>query len=141
MATRNDAFPSRFLKAADLNGKPLTLTIASAAYETLKNHRGTDEQKLVVSFLKTKKLLVVNVTNFDAIVDATGEADSDDWPGHKVEAYPSEVQVGAEMKPCIRIRGPEQATLKPGTATKRPIKKAAPPKANGDDDMDDAIPF
>ena len=99
---RDDVFPSRFFKAADLGGKPVTLTIASAKYEPLKNHKGDDEQKLVVSFLKTKKLLVVNVTNFDAIVLATGEADSDDWPGHKIELYPSEVQVGNEMKPCIR---------------------------------------
>ena len=137
MATRDQAFPSRFLKAGDLNGKPLTLTIASAAYETLKNHKGADEQKLCVGFLKTKKLLVVNVTNFDAITDATGEADSDNWPGHKIEVYPSEVQIGSETKPCLRVRAPDQAELKAKpTATKRPTKTPPP-----DDDMDDAIPF
>jgi len=136
---RADVFPSRFFKAADLGGKPVTLTIASAKYEPLKNHKGDDEQKLVVSFLKTKKLLVVNVTNFDAIVLATGEADSDDWPGHKIELYPSEVQVGSEMKPCIRVRGAAQGELKPKAAAspKRPPAKG---KAD-DDDMDDQIPY
>jgi hypothetical protein len=44
---KNDVFPSRFLKAGDLNGEPITLTIASAAYETLKNHKGNEEQKLL----------------------------------------------------------------------------------------------
>ena len=130
---KNDVFPSRFLKAGDLNGEPITLTIASAAYETLKNHKGNEEQKLVVGFRKTKKLLVVNVTNFDAIVDASGEADSDDWIGHKIEVYPSEVQVGTEMKPCLRVRAPSQGELKAAAAKKKP-----PAETN---DMDDEIPF
>jgi hypothetical protein len=136
---RDEAFPSRFLKAPDLNGEPLILTIAGANYEPLKNHKGNEEQKLVLSFLKTKKLLVVNVTNFDAIVEATGEADSDDWPGHKIEVYPSEVQVGTEMKPCIRVRTAAQGELRPKAAAK-PKKPPAKAKA-GADDMDDAIPF
>ena len=92
---KTDVFPSRFFKADDVRDHP-TLTIAGAEYETLKNHKGKDEQKLVVSFRKTKKLLVVNVTNFDAIVEATGEADSDDWPAHAIQLYDSEVQVGPE---------------------------------------------
>ena len=141
---RDDAFPSRFLKAGDLNGKPVTLTIASVTYETLKNRKGLDEQKPVIAFLKTKKLLVANVTNFDAIVDVTGEADSDDWPGHKIEAYPSEVQVGAEMKPCIRVRAAPQGELKPKAVAKSkkpPAAKATATVPPAHDDMDDEIPF
>jgi hypothetical protein len=135
---KNDVFPSRFLKAGDLNGEPLTLTIASAAYETLKNHKGSEEQKLVVGFRKTKKLLVVNVTNFDAIVDVSGEPDSDDWIGYKIEVYPSEVQVGTEMKPCLRVRAPAQGELPKAKAeNKRPVSA----KEADDDDMDGDIPF
>ena len=130
---KNDVFPSRFLKAGDLNGEPITLTIASAAYETLKNPKGSEEQKLVVGFRKTKKLMIVNVTNFDGIADATGEADSDDWINHKIEVYPSEVQVGTEMKPCLRVRAPSQGELKAAVAKKKPPAET--------DDMDDEIPF
>jgi hypothetical protein len=135
---RDDVFPSPFLKAADLNGEPVTLTIASVTYETFKNRKGNDEQKPVVAFRKTKKRLIVNITNFDAIVDLTGEADTDDWPGHKIEAFPTEVQVGSEMKPCIRVRAPEGELKLQATATRRPIKKSPPPS---DDDMNDEIPF
>lgn len=60
---RDDVFPSPFLKAADLNGEPVTLTIASVTYETFKNRKGNDEQKPVVAFRKTKKRLIVNITN------------------------------------------------------------------------------
>lgn len=139
---KSDVFPSRFLKASDLNGDPITLTIASAGYETLKNYKGNDEQKLVIGFLKTKKHLVVNVTNWDAIVDATGQADSDDWIGHKIEVYPSEAQVGAEMKPCIRVRGTAQGELKPKAATKKATaEKPVAKELALADDMDDEIPF
>ena len=131
---KSDVFPSRFFKADDLSDPP-TLTIAGGKYETLKNHKGKDEQKLVLNFLKTKKLLVVNATNFDKIVEVTGEADSDDWPGHAIQLYGTEVQVGTEMKPCVRVRAAAQGELKAAAKTKKPSTKA------GGDDMDDAVPY
>ncbi|MGB9043800.1 MAG: hypothetical protein WCC81_15160 [Pseudolabrys sp.] len=136
---RNDAFPSRFFKADDVRDHP-TLVIADAVYETSKNHNGKDEQKLIISFRKTKKLLVCNMTIFDQIVDITGEADSDDWPGHAIQLYDSEVQVGSEMKGCVRVRAPEQGELKPKAAAAKTTKKP-PAKADGDGDMDDQIPY
>lgn len=125
---KSDPFPSRFFKADEVSNSP-TLTIAGVKYETLKNHKGDDEQKPVVSFLKTKKQLVVNATNFDAIVAVTGEPDSDDWPGHAIQLFGTEVRVGTEMKPCVRVRKAAQLAK-----TKKPPTKAS-------DDMDEAIPF
>ena len=134
---KTDVFPSRFFKADDVSDKP-TLTIASADYEVLKNFKGKDEQKLVITFRKTKKQLIVNATIFDSIVEITNEPDSDDWPNHSVQLYATEVQVGTEMKPCVRVRGPDQAELKPkATATKRPVK----PAKGEPDDMGDEIPW
>jgi hypothetical protein len=130
---KDDVFPSKYLKAADLKDKPITLTIASANYETLKNHKGEEQKKIVVGFLKTNKTLPLNLTNFDAIVDATGLDDGDDWVGCKIQLYPSEVQVGSEMKDCIRIRASEQAAMK--------MPKPNPPQADNSDNMDDEIPF
>ena len=45
MAKRDDVFPSKYWKAADLNGKPLTVTIVSAPLETLKNPRAKSRVK------------------------------------------------------------------------------------------------
>jgi hypothetical protein len=62
MATKNDVFPSKFLKASDLKGQPMVLTIAKAPLETLK-YQGKEEQKTVLYFKETKKLLPLNVSN------------------------------------------------------------------------------
>lgn len=133
---KSEAFPSKYFRADDFPN-PLTLTIASATWETLKNPKGEQQQKVVLGFKKTRKLLPLNVTNFDSVVDATGEADSDDFPGHQIQLYASEVQVGSEMKPCVRVRAPEQAELKPAKN-----KSAAKADADADaDDMNDPIPF
>jgi hypothetical protein len=131
MAKKSEAFPSRFLHAEDMNGKPMTVTIASADFETLK-YDGKEQRKMVLTFRETKKVLTVNVTNWDMIVLITGQEDSSNWPGHKIELYPSTTQVGAKMVACIRIRSPEQPELRP--ANVRPIPPDAP------DDMDDELP-
>jgi hypothetical protein len=52
------------------------------------------------------------------------------------------VQVGTEMKPCVRVRAAAQGELKPKAAAnpkKPPIKAKA--TVGGDTDMDDEIPF
>ena len=46
---REEVFPSKYLKAADLKGKPHTVTIESAPYETLKSLDGKETQKIVTS--------------------------------------------------------------------------------------------
>ncbi len=56
----NEAFPSKYLKASDLDGKNVTVTIKSAELEEI----GFDkEQKLVLSFVGTDKSMVLNKTN------------------------------------------------------------------------------
>ena len=127
------------MKAADLNGDPLVVTIVSAPLETLKNPEGKEQTKTVLYFRGTKKLLPLNVTNWDAVADVTGESDSENWAGCKIELYPATTEMKGKTVACIRIRAPEQpeprAKQKPSAAgTKRPIKKP-------DDDMDDKIPF
>ena len=108
MAKRDDVFPSKYLKAADLNGAPLAVTIVSAPLETLKNPEGKEQTKTVLYLRGTKKLLPLNVTNWDAVADVTGEDDSADWAGHDIELYPAKTQMGGKTVDCIRIRAPEQ---------------------------------
>ena len=134
MAKRDDVFPSKYLKAGDLNGKPFTATIVSAPIETLKTPDGKEDPKTVLYFRGAKKTLPLNRTNWDSVADICG-GDTDDWPGHKVELYPTTTEMKGKVVDCIRIRAPEQGELK-AAAT----KKRSPTKAAGDD-MDDAIPF
>ena len=62
---RNDLFPSKYFKAADLGGKPITLVIKTASVEPMKNMQGGTDDKLVLGFINQAKSLVVNRTNFD----------------------------------------------------------------------------
>ncbi len=43
MAKRDEVFPSKYLKAADLDGKPITVPIESAPEETLKTPDGKEQ--------------------------------------------------------------------------------------------------
>src|SRR5262245_23605837 len=77
--TRDEVFPSKYLKAADLKGKAYVATIESAPYETLQSLDGKETQKIVLHFKNAEKTLPLNVTNFDAVCDATGFPDTEDW--------------------------------------------------------------
>ena len=46
MAKRDEVFPSKYLKASDLNGKPVEVAIESAVQETLKTLEGKSRPKL-----------------------------------------------------------------------------------------------
>jgi hypothetical protein len=142
MATREEMFPSKYLKAPDLKGKAVVVTIASAPIETLKTPNGTEERKTVLYFSNgAKKVLPLNRTNWDAVADICGE-NSDDWPGEKIELYPTKTELRGETVACIRVRRPAQGDIVAAT------KKTAAPAATkgkrppGDDsDIDDEIPF
>ena len=132
---RDDIFPSKYLKAADLAGKPVVVTITSADLEHLKNGSGEEQAKTVLSFAGGKKTLPLNMTNWDSVADICGD-DTADWVGKRIELYPTTTTLKGEVKPCIRIRPPPQRelpALKP-----HPVAPAAPAKRG---DMDDEIPF
>ncbi len=57
MAKRDEVFPSKYLKASDLNGKPIVVVIESAALETLKTLEGKEQTKTVLYFKGAKKSL------------------------------------------------------------------------------------
>ena len=133
---KDQVFPSKYFKAADLHGDPLALTITAAPYETLTTPDGREESKVVLYFRGTKKCLPLNLTNFDAVADATGEDDTDRWPGCQIELYPTTTDMRGKIVPCIRIRPPAQPALSAGTAAARPPRK--PPAQS---EMDDEIPF
>ena len=126
---RDDVFPSKYLKAADLKGKARVLEIDYARLETLKNTKGEEEQKIVLHFVGAKKVMPLNVTNFDAVADICGD-DTDMWPGQKIELYPTTTQMGGKTLDCVRIRKPQE--LLPPVPTKR---EETPP------DINDEIPF
>lgn len=132
MVKKHEIFRSKYLKAADLDGRPRTVTIEAARTETLKNDRG-EETKTVLYFKGVRQALPLNLTNWDSVADVTGQDDSDDWPGHKVELYPTTTEMRGKTVDCIRIRAPAQREL----PAKKPAAQKQPPVA----DPNDEIPY
>jgi hypothetical protein len=128
---KHDIFPSKYQSAADLGGKPHVLEIASAPLETMTNN-GTEQRKVVVYFKNAKKRLPLNLTNFDAISAIAGTDETDDWPGTRIEVYPTTTEMKGETRPCIRIRAPSapEPQLVPKAKSKQP-----------EPSLDDEIPF
>jgi hypothetical protein len=133
MVTRAEAFPSRFLKADDLQ-RPVVLKVTGSNYEKLNGLDGKSKQKVVLSFAKTEKQLALNSTNFETMMDLTGENDSDNWVGAKIELYPTQTTMQGKMVNCIRIRKPGE--LPQSNSAGAPITAHAV-----DPDVDDDIPF
>ena len=131
MVTRNEAFPSRLFKAADITEEGLPLKIAKVEQEKV----GPDQElKWVLYFKGHDKQLVLNGTNWDLIAAALREEDSDNWIGKTIELYPTQTQFGKKMVDCIRVR---RYRLAAQAASARHAK-AAP---DVDPDLDDEIPY
>ena len=121
---RDEVFPSKYLKAADLNGKSICVTIEKAPLEVLKNPEGKQEAKTVLHFVKGTKMLPLNRVNWDSVAEICGD-DTEEWPGKKIELFPWTTEMKGKPTPCIRVRAPEQRELPTSTATRICAMKAA----------------
>jgi len=107
------AFPSQWLKAADLQGKTWQLVIREIKMEDVSGE-GSDKEDKPIVYFKTaddknlKKGLVLNKTNGTALAVAYGD-ETDEWIGCPIELFTMQVQYQGQMVPAIRVRVPEPA--------------------------------
>jgi len=127
---RYDLFPSKYLKCADLKGKPRVVEIEQAPIETLKNPKGEEQRKVVLYFKGAKKALPLNLTNFDAVMDIAGSDETNNWPGARLELYPATTMMGGKITDCIRIRPPQALPASP-----------PPPRPAVGPDLNEEIPW
>jgi hypothetical protein len=111
----SEAYPSKYLKSADVKAKQMIATISYVAMETV----GQDKKEKPVIYLETGKPIVCNRTNFEAIEEAFG--DSDDWVGKKIKVFCAPTTYQGKRTDGSRIE---------------PIVAKPAPK----DDLDDGIP-
>lgn len=112
MATANDRFPSNYLRAADLNGRELVVTIDRVEEAEFEND-GKKKIKPVVYFRdEGVKPMVTNKTNFLLIAGICGE-DDNAWPGKKICLYPDMVAFKGNVSEAIRVKRPPQAPAMP----------------------------
>jgi len=106
----NSAFPSKYLKAGDLNGVAVPVTIREVKMEEVGRDK---ESKPVVYFMNKEKGVVLNRVNTKKIAEIAGSNDTEDWGGTVIALYPSETEFAGETVECIRVKAPKAAAPKP----------------------------
>jgi hypothetical protein len=135
----SDLYPSRYLKASDLEG-PVTVVIESLDQEEVGKDR---DVKPVMRFRGVGKPLILNRTNGAAIAKLYGQATAA-WLGKPVQLYTATVEVGGEQHDAIRVRAPAAAAKAKSQA---PLRMPEPPLGESGDpgpvfeDRGDQIPF
>src|SRR5262245_10162950 len=98
---RDDAFPGKLLKAADVKESPLSAVISYVEMQTVG--QGADQKsKPVLFFEDYDKPMVVNATNWDSLADAFGE-ESDDWAVRKIKIRAARTQFQGKSVDGLRI--------------------------------------
>lgn len=124
----NEAFPSAYLKAADLRGQTVTVTIADCKMELL------GEDKKPVLYLANKdKAMVLNKTNSMALSSAFGP-NTTNWVGQKIELFSMPVQFQGQIVDGLRVRVPVGAKQD----FQAPAAQAKPAETPA---LDDDLPF
>lgn len=126
----NDLFPTRFIAAADLNGKSFTLTIRSVTLEDMQSHDNKTVTKPCLWFTNATKGMVLNRTNTMTIAELHGP-ETDLWAGKRITIYATKVRAFGKMEDAIRVR----EEMPP------PLKPAAPVEASELDDDSDSTDY
>lgn len=108
----SQVFPSKYVAAADLNGKTVTLTIKAVTLEEMVTHKDERVKKPVVWFERATKGLVLNVTNAKIIAALYGD-ETNDWLGQRISIYPTRVKAFGQLQDAIRVREEVPAQPKP----------------------------
>jgi hypothetical protein len=108
----HDLYPSKYLRASDLNGNAHTVTIAKIEVESLGDPQRPD-RKPVLYFTEPVKPMVMNKTNGMSIAAKFGPELSN-WVGGKLELFSMIVNGPSGQVEGIRLR---------------PLDKAAPAAA------------
>jgi hypothetical protein len=120
----NTAFPSSYLKAADLQGRRAPVTVDRVAMEDIGG-----EHKPVLFFQGKDRGLVLNKTNAAMIAEIAGSEETDEWKGVRIVLYPTKTDFQGKRVDAIRVDYPENASARP---------KPAPAPVADDDDL---VPF
>lgn len=136
--TYDALFPGRFIKAGEMDGKAVTLTIKEVYLDHIEGEDGREKPQAVVTFSETPREWALNKTNGQCLKALFGEH-VDGWLGKRVTLYPERDSSGlSDSGVCLRVKGsPEIAKAitveiklprrKPQKRTLEPTGKDTPP--------------
>ena len=136
-------FPGRFIKAPELLGKKVTLTMLDIELEDLQGDDGKPQTKCIISFKETPKKLVACKTNGLCIKEMFGKElknwiekritlFEDSWNGEPATRVWGSPDIAADMEITVSLprRRPFKKTLhkvlaRPTAAPSHPMEEAA----------------
>lgn len=142
----DEAFPSKYLKASDLQGRNVTVKMGRAEVEKIG-----EDKKLILYFQGKEKGMVLNKTNANNIASIYG-GDTDDWYGKEITLFEAMVDFQGKTVPALRVRAPrrdapvrqapQRQVIEDDGYDDTPVEQAPPRRVvAGRRDMDDEIPF
>lgn len=139
----NEAYPSKYLKADDLQGRTVQVKISKVLYEEIGHDR-----KVAMYFQGKERGIILNKTNANTIAAIYGP-DTDNWVGGELELFPTMTDFQGKSVPAIRVRVPPRRPQNGNAPNTGPVnvapnaRAAQPAKPAFDDDFepDSDIPF
>src|SRR4030065_340740 len=96
-------FPRRYATGEDLQGRAITLTIATISREKMHPQANAPEvEKWVVYFDEAKKGVVLNRTLAYQIAEFLGSEETDDWIGKRITIFPQPMMVAGKKVAAMR---------------------------------------
>jgi arabinogalactan endo-1,4-beta-galactosidase len=127
----SQAFPSNYLRAADLQGRRVRVQISRVQMEDIGG-----DHKPVMYFQGKEKGMVLNKTNANAIGMFYGD-EMDDWTGKMIELFEAMVDFQGKTTPAIRLKViPDAAKVAQMTPA-----QPEPQRLVTAETLDDEIPF
>lgn len=145
MVNVNTLVQSKFLKAADLEGRQHLSTIIAWHIETMDDKNGK-KQKIALTLREWDRDLLLNTTNVNNIAAFLG-SETDNWVGQQIVLFSAYVDFQGKTVEAIRIRAPRMAPATQPARTVPPVQpqqQSAPPPghpASFARDLDDEVPF
>jgi hypothetical protein len=103
----DDIYGSKYLGAADLNGRTKRVKIIDTEVSDLREKDGSTKRKWIVWFETEDKALVLNKTNATRLMQAFGKA-REGWNGAVIELYSEMTSLGKEGIRLRAVRKPPQ---------------------------------
>jgi hypothetical protein len=138
MPNVNDVFPSNYIKASDLKGAQVVVTIDRVEFEPVGRDK---EMKAIVYFVGKTKGVVLNKTNARKITEISGSPLTEEWAGTAIVLYPTETEFAGETVECIRIKPVNKAKMGRMTPQPPPAPAPEPDYDHGAPVTEDEIPF
>lgn len=107
--------PGQYLKAADLQGRDVVVTISHIKMEKIDN-----KDRPILYFDGKERGLALNKTNLNNIIHLYGD-ETDNWRGAQITLYEAMVDYQGRSTPAIRVKPPQRHASPISTAPQRQI--------------------